>query len=156
MTAATTRQIAPPARRALRIGGWANMALASAHTAGLIWAWQMFRATDIEPEMRSLAEQGAALPYVLTLITAAFFLAFGLYGLSAAEDVRRLAFLRLGVAAIAVIYVCRATLFGGIKAVAEGDVAQIVFALIALLIGLCYAYGAVAQRRAPQLLSAAA
>lgn len=155
MTAATTRQMAPPAQRALRIGGWANIAIAAAHTIGLIWAWEMFRATGIEPEMRSLAEQGAALPYVLTLITAAFFLAFGLYGLSAAGDVRRMPVLRLGVAAIAAIYVCRATLFGGIGAVAEADVAQIVFALIALLIGLCYASGAVAQRRAPQLSAAA-
>ena len=41
----------------------------------------------------------------------------------------------------------RATVFEGIAAVRDGDTVQIVFAAIALLIGLCYAYGAFMQRR---------
>jgi hypothetical protein len=132
-------------RHALRIGGWANAAIATAHVIGLIWAWSMFRAVGIEEDMRELAAQGAALPYILTLITAAAFFAFGLYGLSGAGDLRRLPFVHVGLVSIAAIYVFRAT--WGAGAIADGDGAQIVFAAIALLIGLCYAYGARAHRR---------
>ncbi len=133
--------------RALRIGGWANLAIAAAHVIPLIWAWTVFGWVGIEHEMRELAEQGAALPYVLTLITAGFFLVFGLYALSGAGDLRRLPLLRPVLVIIAVIYLLRATLAGGIADVLAGDVKQSVFAAIALLIGLCYALGAVAHRR---------
>jgi len=142
-----TNNTAHPARRALRAAGWANIAIAAAQTIGLIWAWSMFRAVGIEEDMRELARQAAAMPYILTLITCAAFAVFGLYGLSGAADLRRLPLLRAGLVSIAVIYVFRATLYGGIGAVRDGDGAQIVFAAIALLIGLCYAYGAFAHRR---------
>jgi len=72
---------------------------------------------------------------------------FGLYGLSGAADLRRLPLLRAGLVSISVIYVFRATLYGGIGAVVDGDGAQIVFTAIALLIGMGYAYGAVAHCR---------
>ncbi len=133
--------------RALRIGGWTNLAIAAAHVIMLIWAWTVFGWVGIEHEMRELAEQGAALPYILTLITAGFFLVFGLYALSGAGDLRRLPLLRPVLVLIAVIYLLRATLAGGIADVLAGDVKRSVFAAIALLIGLCYASGAVAHRR---------
>jgi len=142
-----TNNTAHPARRALRAAGWANIAIAAAQTIGLIWAWSMFRAVGIEEDMRELARQAAAMPYILTLITCAAFAVFGLYWLSGAADLRRLPLLRAGLVSIAVIYVLRATLYGGIDAVRDGDGAQIIFAAIALLIGLCYAYGAFAHRR---------
>jgi len=147
MTNLTAQHIERPARRALRAAGWANIAIAAAHVIGLIWAWSMFRAVGIEAEMRELATLGAALPYVLTLVTAAAFAAFGLYGLAGAGDLRRLPLLRAGLVTIAVIYLSRATVYEGIAAVRDGDAAQIAFAAIALAIGLCYAYGAVAHRR---------
>jgi len=134
------------ASRAFRIGGRANLVIAAGHVIGLIWAWSLFRSVGIEHEMRELAMQGAALPYILTLLTAAGFAAFGLYGLSGAGDVRRLPVLQAGLIAIAAIFILRGTLVGGIGAVYEGDGAQIAFAAIALLVGLCYAYGVVAQR----------
>ncbi len=87
------------------------------------------------------------MPYLVTLITAGFFLAFGLYALSGAGDLRRLPLLRSVLVFIAVIYVLRAMLAGGIADVLAGDVKQSVFAAIALLIGLCYASSAVAHRR---------
>ncbi len=146
MTNETPASARLPALRALRIAGWSNIAIATAHVIGLIWAWSFFRAVGIEEEMRELATQGSALPYILTLITAAAFLVFGLYALSSAGYLRRLPLLRAGLVFVAVIYVYRATLHGGIGAVRDGDVAQIAFAAIALLIGLCYACGAVMHR----------
>lgn len=139
----------PP--RALKFAGWTNIALAAAHVVCLIWAYSVFRAVGIEADMRRLAEQGgAALPYVVTLIVAAGFFVFGLYGLSGAGVVRRLPLLRTALVSIAAIYILRGTLLGGFGAVAAGDAAQIVFAAVALAIGLGYAAGALAQRRSSQ------
>ena len=131
----------------LRIAGWSNVAMAAVHVIGLIWAWSFFRAVGIEPDMRALATQGAALPYILTLGVAVGFLACALYAFSGAGDLRRLPFLRTALLSLAAIYLARATLYEGIGAVRDGDGAQIAFASIALLIGLCYAYGAVARLR---------
>jgi len=128
------------ARRALRFGGWANLVIGAAHVVSLIWIWSVFRAVGIERDMRLLAEGGAALPYVVTLIVAAGFSLFGLYALSGAGDLRRLPLLRSGLVVIAVIYLYRAS--WGIAAVADADPAQVAFAVIALLVGLCYAAGA--------------
>ncbi len=147
MTDKTPSRAKGSASRALRIGGRANIAIAAEQAIGLIWAWTMFRAVGIEEDMRELATQGAALPYVLTLVTCAGFLLFGLYALSGAGDLRRLPLLRTALAAIAAIYLFRATLYGGIAALLDGDGPQIAFAAIALIIGLCYAGGAIAYRR---------
>ncbi len=62
----------------LRLGGWANLAIAAAHLSVLGWAWTVFRWVDIEKPMRDLADQNAVLPYLLTLLVAAFFLVLGL------------------------------------------------------------------------------
>ena len=130
----------------LRLGGWANLAIAAAHFVVLGWAWTVFRWVDIEAPMRDLADQNAVLPYLLTLLVAAFFLIFGLYALSAAGDLRRLPLLRPVLGFVAVVYLLRATLLGGIQDLIAGDVKQVVFAAIALLIGLCYASGVLALR----------
>ena len=143
----------PAARsqRALQIAGWTNIVLAAAHVVCLIWAYSVFRAVGIEEDMRRLAEQGgAALPYVVTLIVAAGFFIFGLYGLSGAGVMRRLPLLRTALVSIAAVYVLRGTLLGGFGAVAAGDAAQTAFAAVALAIGLSYAAGALAPRRSSQ------
>ncbi len=131
----------------LRLGGWANLVITAAHLVTLGWAWTVFRWVDIEDPMRELAEQNSALPYLLTLLAAAFFFVFGLYALSGAGDLRRLPRLRPVLGFIAVVYLLRATLLGGIADLIAGDVKQVVFAAIALLIGLCYASGFLALGR---------
>ncbi len=153
MAKTTAAKPGAAAQRALMIGGWANLGIAAAHLVGLLWAWSMFRAVGIEEDMRELAKQGAALPYVLTLITAAAFSVFALYGLSGAGVLRRLPILRGGLALIATIYLYRAT--WGAGAIADGDGAQIAFAAIALGIGLCYARGVLAQRQTLELAAPA-
>ncbi len=143
-----TRHQATRPPRALQIAGWTNVVLAAAHVVCLIWAYSVFRAVGIEEDMRRLAEDGgAALPYVVTLIVAAGFFVFGLYGLSGAGVVRRLPLLRTALVSIAAVYILRGTLLGGFGAFAAGDAAQIAFAAVALAIGLGYASGALAQRR---------
>lgn len=149
MTQRSPARMPVRATRALAIAGWTNIVLAAGHVVGLIWADSVFRAVGIEEDMRRLADQGgAALPYLVTLIVAAGFLVFGLYGLSGSGVVRRLPLLQTALVAIAAIYLLRATLLGGTGAVAAGDVAQSTFAAIALAIGLCYAHGVLALRHA--------
>ncbi len=131
----------------LRLGGWANLAITASHIVALGWAWTVFRWVDVEDPMRELADQNAALPYLLTLLAAAFFFVFGLYALSAAGDLRRLPLLRPVLGFIAIVYLLRATLLGGIADLIAGDVKQVVFAAIALLIGLSYASGVLALGR---------
>lgn len=135
------------ASTALRIAGWSSITIAAAHVIGLIWAWSFFAAVGIEPEMREMAMQADALPYIVTLLTAAVFLSFGLYALSGAGDLRRLPFLRTGLTSIAAIFLARATIYEGLGAVRDGDGTQIAFALVALTVGLCYAYGAMVTHR---------
>ena len=136
-------RVRPAAARALRIGGRANLVIAAGHVIGLLWAWSMFRAVGIEHEMRELAGQAVALPYIATLFAAMAFATFGVYGIAGAGDLRRVPLLRAGVVVIAAIFIIRA-LFGGAAAVADGDGAQIAFAAISLFVGVCYAYGATA------------
>ncbi len=131
----------------LRTGGWANLAIAAGHVVALGWAWTVFRWVDVEEPMRDLADQNAALPYLLTLLAAAFFLAFGLYALSGVGDLRPLPLLLPVLGFVAVVYLLRGTLVGGLQALLARDVKEIVFAAIALGIGLCYASGFLALRR---------
>jgi len=75
--------------------------------------------------VRDLADQNSVLPYVLTLFVAAFFLVFGLYALSAAGDLRRLPLLRPVLGFVAIVYLLRATLLGGISDLLAGHVKQV-------------------------------
>jgi hypothetical protein len=144
---------APDARLALKLGGWASVAIGVFHLVGLLFAWTFFRWTTIEPEMRELSAKNEALPYVLTALTAFAFVVAGLYALAAAGGFRRLPLLRVGLAAVAVGYLIRGIAGvpngiadGGVRAVLEGHLREFVFATAATVLGLCYAYGAWAYR----------
>ncbi|WP_418982648.1 hypothetical protein [Alistipes sp.] len=63
--------------------------LAAGHLVCLFRLDAVFRLYGIEPVMRRLAEQGAALPYLATAGIAAGLAGCGLYALSAAGVVRR-------------------------------------------------------------------
>jgi putative oxidoreductase len=122
---------------ALRIAGWINIIIGFLHLAGMIRLWDLFRWTDIENEMTKYAEISPALPYIITVIVAIFFILFGLNALAAAGDFRKLRTTKLILLCICAIYIGRG--IGGFFAISQPH--DIVFSIIALIIGLLYMTG---------------
>jgi len=127
----------------LRLGGYINILIAFAHLIGLIWAEQMFEVTGIGKEMNELAKIHTSLPYLLTIFVAVVFFIFGLYGLSADNKFRKLPFLKLGIFAIAGIYIFRGIgeLIIDMSRQEASPMAEIIYSIIALAIGLLFLIG---------------
>ena len=127
----------------LKLGGYINIIIAVAHIVGLIWADQMFEVTGIGKEMLELSEVHVSLPYLMTVFVAIVFFIFGLYGLSAANKFRKLPFLKLGIFAIAGIYIFRGLgeLIFDMTMQEASPLAETTYSLIALAIGLIFLIG---------------
>lgn len=123
-------------------GGWANFSIGIAHVIGLAWAEEMFEVTGIGPEMKALADHGALLPYVLTVGVAVVFMVFGWYGLAAAARMRPLPKLKVGVFAIAGIYLLRGVGELAVDVVRdELTLLEALYSVMAIGIGALYAIG---------------
>lgn len=126
----------------LKLGGYINIIIAIGHIVGLIWADKMFEVTGIENEMKELAQIHFSLPYLLTIFVGIVFFIFGLYGLSADNKFKKLPFLKLGIFAIAGIY-----LFRGLGELVfdtldkTNSLTETTYSLIALTIGLLFLIG---------------
>ena len=127
----------------LQLGGYMNILIAVGHIVGLLWADQMFEATGIKEVMDGHAAIHPALPYLWTVFVAIVFFIFGLYGLSAAGQFRKLPLLKLGVFSVAGIYLLRGVgeLIFGIPQQQANPVAETVYSLIAVAIGLLFLIG---------------
>jgi hypothetical protein len=127
----------------LKLGGYINILIAIGHLIGLIWAEQMFEVTGIGKEMNELAQTHSSLPYLLTIFVSIVFFIFGLYGLSADGKFRKLPFLKLGVFAIAGIYIFRGIgeLIFDISQQEAPPMTETIYSLIALGIGLLFLIG---------------
>ncbi|RJE74079.1 hypothetical protein [Reichenbachiella sp. MSK19-1] len=127
----------------LRIGGVINIIIAIAHIIGLLWAEQMFEITGIGEEMAELTLIHSSWPYLLTIFVAVVFLIFGLYGLSADDEFRKLPLLKLGIFGIAGVYIFRGIgeLVFGISQQETPSMAETIYSLIALGIGLLFLFG---------------
>ena len=103
----------------------------------------MFEVTGIGKEMNELAQTHSSLPYLLTILVSVVFFTFGLYGLSADEKFRKLPFLKLGVFAIAGIYIFRGIgeLIFDISQQEAPPMTETIYSLIALGIGLLFLIG---------------
>lgn len=127
----------------LRLGGYINVLISVVHIIGLIWAEQMFGVTGIEKEMNELAQIHYSLPYLLTIFAAIVFFIFGLYGLSADGKFTELPFLKLGIFAIAGIYIIRGIgeLIFDISQQDAPPMTETMYSLVALGIGLLFLFG---------------
>lgn len=129
----------------LKLGGYINILIAFAHIVGLFWAEQMFEVTGVGKEMNELTDIHTSLPYLLTFFVSIMFFVFGLYGLSAAEKIRKLPFLKFGIFAIAGIYIFRGLgelVFDFYKRDAN-QFTETVYSLIAIAIGLLFLIGGI-------------
>ncbi len=126
---------------ALRIGGWANIAIGVGHLLAMlrlreISAW-VGGPSVAEPVFHPL------FPYVLTFVTALVFIGLGLVALSACGDIRPLPYQTAGVVAIAWIFLLRAVGGTGMGGFMEDtDVKNFCFSLVALSVSVLYGLGA--------------
>lgn len=127
----------------LKIGGILNIIIAVAHIIGLFWAEQMFEKTGAGEGMKELAQIHYSIPYLLTVFVAIVFFTFGIYGLLANSQTRKLPFLKLGIFAIAFIYLFRGigeqsyNLIKGTTTTSET-----IQSIVALIIGSLFMFGA--------------
>ncbi|MEE9437390.1 MAG: hypothetical protein V3V14_00230 [Saprospiraceae bacterium] len=127
----------------LKIGGIINIIIAIAHLVGLIWAEQMFEVTGIGKEMAKFSIIHPTIPYLITIVGAMFFFAFGIYGLSADNKFRKLPFLKIGIFTISGIFIFRGVgeLIFDMSKQNASTFAEATYSLIALGIGLLYLIG---------------
>ncbi len=130
----------------LRIGAFANFVLAAGHVVCLFFLDAAFRFYGLEDLMMvRLASYGAYLPYLLTVAVALCFALAGLYGLSAAQVIRPLPLLRLGIFVICIVFLGRAV--WGVVSMLNAFSCQVLLStLIAGAIGLCYLLGGTRYR----------
>ncbi len=126
----------------LKFGGYINIIIAIAHIVGLFLADKMFEVTGIGNEMTELAQTHSSLPYLLKIFVAIVFLIFGFYGLSAANEFRKLPFLKPVIFLIAGIYLSR----GLVELISHGiqrtnSTTETIYSLFALTIGLLFLIG---------------
>jgi len=130
----------------LRIGGYINIVIAIAHLVGLIWADQMYEFSGVGRQMEDLSRIHSAYPFLLTLFVSLVFFLFGLYGLSAGEEIVQLPFLQNCIYLIATIYILRG--LGGLALEKFHDFPssnQVIFSSTAATIGLFYLVGALVK-----------
>ena len=127
----------------LRLGGYINILIATAHIVGLFWADQMFEVTGIGKEMSELAQTHSSLPYLLTIFVAIVFCIFGLYGLSADNNFRQLPFLKPAIFTISAIYLLRGIgeLIFDLEKQEANQFIEVTYSLIAVFIGLLFLIG---------------
>ncbi len=136
----------------LKIGGYSNILIAIGHLVGLFWADKMFEVTGIGKEMTELAQTHFSLPYLLTIFVSIVFFVFGLYGLSADKKFRRLPLLKPVIFLIAGIYLLRGIgeLIFDLEKQQANQFLEIIYSLIAVLIGLLFLIGGIQKWKLKQ------
>lgn len=127
----------------LRLGGYINILIAIGHIICLYDPEYFFEVTGVGDNMRRNAEIHPLLPYAITIVVTIIFFVFGLYGLSGADKIRRLPFLKIGIFTIAGIYLFRGVIGGVINISFETSFQwhHLLFSICALAIGLMYLLG---------------
>lgn len=133
-------------RSLLTVSGAASAALAVLHLAVIVAGPPGYRYFGAPEEFATLAESGSTAPAVLTATFAAIFAVWAIYGFGGASLIRRPLLVRLGLVLIAGVYLLR-----GLSIVPEALLLLrapdafpprfLVFSLMSLVIGLCYALG---------------
>jgi hypothetical protein len=129
------------------IGGAISAAIAMAHLIVIAIGAVAYRFFGAGDTLARQAEAGARSPAVVTFTFALVFVAFALYGFSAAAVIRRLPMLRPMLVAIAAVYLLR-----GLAAFPQGFAFVVrpstmpfqyfLASFVSLVAGVCYAMGA--------------
>lgn len=130
----------------LLTAGLGSAAIAVLHVGIIAIGAPAYRYFGAGEEMAVKADAGSLMPGILTFAIALVFAAFAAYGFAGSGRFVRLPFLRTALVCIAVVYVVR-----GLAAVTEGYALlgakpsvpprYLIFSIVSLVIGLCYAFG---------------
>ena len=133
-------------RSLLTVAGAASAVLAVLHLAVIVAGPPGYRYFGAPDEFSTLTEAGSRAPAVLTAAFAVIFGIWAIYGFGGARRIRRPPLVRLGLVVISAVYLLR-----GLSAIPEAlllmrDPAAfpprfVVFSLVSLAIGVCYALG---------------
>ncbi|MDT8759365.1 hypothetical protein MZO42_11715 [Sphingomonas psychrotolerans] len=127
----------------LLAGGLASVAAALAHLACIAGGSSLYRAIGAPPQVVRAVELGSSRPAWFTMGIAAGLMIAAAYAFAGAGVIRRLPLLRLGLIAIAAVYVGRGLLFRP-EMLGRPDLSQtfaLVSAAIVLAMGLVHAVG---------------
>lgn len=129
-------------RNLLITGAILNFIIAAGHIAALFFLDWAFEFTGIADNIEKYAWISPWMHYGATLLVAILFVLMGIYGLSGARVVRKMPLLKPGIILITIIYIGRGVLGLAYEILSQEQwMNGIVFACLALLIGLCYLSG---------------
>jgi len=129
--------------KALFTGAMINFIIGIGHLACLACLNRVFEIYDITDIMTRFAEiYGGYFPYILTVIIALCFFSCGIYGLSACGIIRRLPLLKLGIFAIASVFIFRA-LCGIFMMISGFTCIELSSTSVSALVGLLYLFGGI-------------
>lgn len=129
--------------KVLVAGGVLSVLAALLHIAVIFGGGDWYRFFGAGETMATLAEAGSLIPTLATLGIASVLLVWGLYAFSGAGLVRRLPFLRTGLALISLVYLARGLFLVPAYLIAPQviDAFAVWSSLICLGYGVCYALG---------------
>ncbi|HEX7241995.1 MAG TPA: hypothetical protein VF263_17055 [Longimicrobiaceae bacterium] len=142
--------------RLLLFGGALTGAAALLHVAIILGGPDWYRFFGAGERMARLAARGSVYPAAVTACIAAVLGVWALYAFSGAGVVRRLPFLRPVLALVAAVYLARGILGVPVVMLADDPYASqlkarmtfmVASSAICVLLGLCYAAGAVSVRK---------
>lgn len=124
-----------------RIAAYANFLIATLHLLVFVDAEKVFSLTGVGDKMMEHSQIHPMIPYLLSILVMIFFVIFGLYGLSAQGDIKRLPLLKFAIFAIGGIYALRG--IGGIvkSIVLNEPLLLYTYSIVALAIGLLFLIG---------------
>lgn len=129
--------------KALFIGAIINFIISVGHIVCLGYLQKTFQLYGITDIMNKCTINfGVGFPYIITIIIALCFFACGLYGLSASGIIRRLPLQRLGIFAIATVFIFRA-LCGVFMLISNFTFLELSSTFVSALVGLLYLLGGI-------------
>ena len=127
--------------------GSASAAIGIVHLVAIVVGGPAYRYLGAGERLAQRAEAGSLQPAVMTLIFAVAFFVLAAYGFSAAGLIRRLPLLRTALVATAAVYLLRGLfVVTEVLALAGGRAVPprfVVFSLVSLAVGICYALGTI-------------
>lgn len=129
-------------RNLLITGAILNFIIAAGHIAALLFLDWAFEFTGIVDNIKKYSWISPWMHYGATLLVAILFILMGIYGLSGARVMRKLPLLKPGIVLITIVYIVRGILGLAYEILSQEQwINGIVFACIALFVGLCYMSG---------------